>query len=146
MIIHDFSRTVYPLHQVTLFARDPSAEMLTSDTGWRRVIPCLKLQVISRKRSTNYGALLRKMTCNLRHPMTLRHPVAGSSGTAPTTRSTLHWVLCTTVTGFVRLCHLTELTRLVWGRSKCPPRCIQKYRSLLQNIVSFTGLFCKRVL
>jgi len=76
MIIHVFSRTVYPLQQVTLLARDPSAEMLTSDTGWRRVIGCLKLHVISRKRTTNYGALLRKMTCNLRHPMTLRHPVA----------------------------------------------------------------------
>ena len=32
-------------------------------TGWRRLIGCLKLQVIFRKRATNYRALLRKMTC-----------------------------------------------------------------------------------
>jgi len=33
------------------------------DTGWRRPIRCLKLQVISRKRATNCRALLLKMTC-----------------------------------------------------------------------------------
>jgi len=32
-------------------------------TGWQRCIECLKLQVIYRKRATNYRALLRKMTC-----------------------------------------------------------------------------------
>jgi len=32
-------------------------------TGWRRCIGCLKLQVIFRKRATNYRALLREMTC-----------------------------------------------------------------------------------
>ena len=31
-------------------------------TGWRRPIRCLKLQVIFRKRATNYRTLLRKMT------------------------------------------------------------------------------------
>ena len=31
-------------------------------TGWRRPIECLQLQVICRKRATNYRALLRKMT------------------------------------------------------------------------------------
>jgi len=31
-------------------------------TGWRRPIGCLQLQVIFRKRATNYRALLRKMT------------------------------------------------------------------------------------
>ena len=30
--------------------------------GWRRLIKCLKLQVIFRKRATNYRALLRKIT------------------------------------------------------------------------------------
>ena len=33
-----------------------------SDKEWRRSIGCLKLQVICRKRATNYWALLRKMT------------------------------------------------------------------------------------
>jgi len=37
---------------------------------------CLKLQVTFRKRAANYRARLRKITCNLRHPMTLRHPVS----------------------------------------------------------------------
>jgi len=32
-------------------------------TGWRRPIGYLKLQVIFCKRATNYGALLREMTC-----------------------------------------------------------------------------------
>jgi len=31
-------------------------------TEWRRLIGCLKLQLICRKRATNYRALLRKMT------------------------------------------------------------------------------------
>jgi len=33
-------------------------------TGWRRLIGCLKLRVIFRKRATNHRALLRKMTYN----------------------------------------------------------------------------------
>jgi len=45
-------------------------------TGWRRLIRCLKLQVIYRKRATDYRALLRKMTHEDRHPMTLRHPLS----------------------------------------------------------------------
>jgi len=32
-------------------------------TGWRRLIGCLKLQVIFRKRAAKYRVLLRKMTC-----------------------------------------------------------------------------------
>ena len=32
-------------------------------TGWRRLMGCLNLHVIFRKRTTNYRALLRKMTC-----------------------------------------------------------------------------------
>jgi len=36
----------------------------------------LPLQVIFRERALYIVALLRKMTCNLRHPMPLRHPVA----------------------------------------------------------------------
>ena len=48
--------------------RRPMTQHLTSlytnhlhVTGWRRPIGCLKLQVIFRKRATNYRALLRKM-------------------------------------------------------------------------------------
>jgi len=39
-----------------------SFHMVDNTTGWRRPIGCLKLQVISRKRATNYRALLWKMT------------------------------------------------------------------------------------
>jgi len=34
----------------------------STDTAWRRPLGCLKLQVIFRKRATNYRALLRKIT------------------------------------------------------------------------------------
>jgi len=34
----------------------------TASTGWRAFLGCLKLQVILRKRATNYRALLRKIT------------------------------------------------------------------------------------
>jgi len=34
------------------------------DTGWRRHIKCLKLQVIFCKRAINHRAVLRKMTCD----------------------------------------------------------------------------------
>jgi len=45
-------------------------------TGWRRVLRCLVFIDIFRKRALSSVALLRKMTCNLRHLMDLRHPVA----------------------------------------------------------------------
>jgi len=41
-------------------------------TGWRRIIGCLSVQVISRKRALQFEALLRKMTCDLRHSMSRR--------------------------------------------------------------------------
>jgi len=47
-----------------------------NDTGWRRPIRCLKLQVISCKRASNYRALLRKMTYKDKASMGLRHSVS----------------------------------------------------------------------
>ena len=41
-------------------------------TGWRRLIGCLKLPVIFRKRATNHRALYRKWPVKIRHPVTLR--------------------------------------------------------------------------
>jgi len=38
------------------------SELSAFTTVWRRPIGCLKLQVIFRKRATNYRALLQKMT------------------------------------------------------------------------------------
>ena len=43
--------------------------------GGEDPLDALSLQVIFRKRALYLVALLRKMTCNLRHPMGLRHPV-----------------------------------------------------------------------
>jgi len=38
------------------------SHIVYNTTGWRRLIGCLELQVIFRKRATNYRALLQKMT------------------------------------------------------------------------------------
>ena len=38
------------------------SQRLDINKGWRRLIGCLKLQVILRKRATNHRALLQKMT------------------------------------------------------------------------------------
>jgi len=45
-------------------------------TGWLRLIGCLKLQDIFRKRATNITVLLQKMTYKGKASMTPRHPVA----------------------------------------------------------------------
>jgi len=50
-------------------------EVFGTHTGWRRLVGCLKLQVIFCKRATNYRALLQKITIKISHPMRLRHPV-----------------------------------------------------------------------
>jgi len=50
-------------------------DMTSSYTGWWRPIVFLKVQVIFRKRATNYRAFFRKRPVKIRHPMTVRHPV-----------------------------------------------------------------------
>jgi len=45
-----------------VFSRLKKCSEQTPYTGWRRLIWCRKLQVIRRKRATDYRALLRKMT------------------------------------------------------------------------------------
>jgi len=58
---------------------DSVRKIRTQNTRWRRLIGCLKLQVICHQRATNYRALLRKMTYGIRHPMMLRRPVASDT-------------------------------------------------------------------
>jgi len=86
---------------VVMRERELKVRMWTSththvfDTGWRRPIGCLKLQVIYRKRATNYRALLRKTThkdkasygssppciihtcCSFTHTISLTHTLSG---------------------------------------------------------------------
>ena len=47
-----------------LHSHAPASLSPYTATGWQRPIGCHKLQIIFRKRATNYRALLREMTCN----------------------------------------------------------------------------------
>jgi len=76
-------------------------------TGWRRLVGCLKLQMIFRKRATDYRALLRKMTykdkasydstppCSIA-PYTKNHGI--------TRAYTYIWVVCCSVWWCVAVC------------------------------------------
>jgi len=57
-------------------------------TGQRRPIGCLIFTCHFRKRDMRSLALLRKITCNLRHPMGLRRPVCSCAGHLTTGGST----------------------------------------------------------
>jgi len=50
-------------NQIEYVRKETCTIIYRMGTGWRRPIGCLKLQVIFRKRATNYRALLWKMTC-----------------------------------------------------------------------------------
>ena len=53
----------------------------------------LSLQAIFRKRALELVALLRKVTCNLRHPMGLRNPVLKVGGNFPKRPLCSHCIL-----------------------------------------------------
>ena len=66
-----------------------------SHIGWRRLIGCLKSQVIFHKRATNYGALLGEMTYKDKAsydsaPPCIRHPITNTLHNAATHCTTLH--------------------------------------------------------
>ena len=68
---------------------DDFSECLTEHTGWRRLIGCLKLQVIFRKRATNHRALLQKINYEDKAPYASTSPCTRCSSPP----SALHEVL-----------------------------------------------------
>jgi len=64
------------------------------DTGWRRPIGCLKLQVILRERATNYRALLRKMANKDKASYGSLPPCTSPPQTPPPCTSVLHVYTC----------------------------------------------------
>ena len=96
----------------------------------RKSLSSLKVQVIFRKRATNYRALWRKMT----------HKDKASYDSTPQDSSVDERVaVCCSVLQCVAVCLFLDMD---WLRLAG----FLKIMSLLQNIVSFTGLFCKREL
>jgi len=67
--------------------------------GWRRLIGCLKLQVIFCKRATKYRALLRKMTCKDKAPC---------DSTPPCTHSYISCDLFICVATLKHMCDTTQ--------------------------------------
>ena len=63
----------------------------TSDTGWQRLVGCLALQVIFRKRATNYRALWWKMTYK---DKACYDPAPPCSRSRPATRSSHVYHMC----------------------------------------------------
>jgi len=57
-------------------------------------LPRAQLQVIVRKRATNYKALLRKRTCNFRHPMNVGHPASWVLPPTPVLLHSTHSHVC----------------------------------------------------
>ena len=88
--------------------------------GWRRPIRCLKLQVIFRKRATNYRALLRKITYEDKAPYVSappcipcaprqKHLTASNLDIHLSLAFMYHYLSFCTVISLVK--HLTTITR-----------------------------------
>ena len=99
------------------------------DTGWRRLIGSPKLQIIFHKRATKYRALLRKLTSKDK----------GSYESSPPCRCVGYAVYICLCTVYI---HLFMCVR-DYGVATSS-MLLKNYKSLLQNMVSFVGLFCKR--
>jgi len=66
------NKSIFPLSSIIIIIL---SEFVYQIQGGVDSYDDLSLQVIFRKRALELVAILRKMTCNLRHPMGLRHPV-----------------------------------------------------------------------
>ena len=124
------------------------------NTGWRRLIGSPKLQIIFHKRATKYRALLRKMTYKDKASYESSPPCISKA-----------WLVIHVICNICDLYYMCDMTHShVWHDSFrcvtwrihmwdmthshdlwyiCNVWCIRQ-ASLLQNIVSFIGLFCKR--
>ena len=80
-------------------------------TGWRRLIGCLKLQIIFCKRATNYRALLRKMTYEDKPSYASSPPCIGPGtfNTSAFTRTHTHTYMNTCIDRRIRRCSALEL-------------------------------------
>ena len=88
----------------------------TCDTGWRKPIGCLKLQVIVCKRASNYRALLRKMTYKDK---------ASCDSTLPgMTPVYVQWIIFLREAWLIHGIHLTHVN--VW-RAACIPLALCEY-------------------
>ena len=137
------------LAPLALFARRAVVFRRRGRTGWRRPIKCLKLHVIFRKRDTNHRALLRKMT----------NEDKASYGSSPSCSVGAVLMSCGVYDCGFRLQMDVVINVVIRGcrrgaevfRRRGRMGCLRSvgsiklyYRSILQNIVSFTGLFCKK--
>ena len=86
---------------------------MSEDTGWRRCIGCLKLQVSFRKRATNYRALWRKRTYQHKASYASSPPCSAPQGFQYIIRvmaqSHVSRGSCSLVTWFIHICDMTHL-------------------------------------
>ena len=69
------TRSNYSQAHTCKVAKTLKMPYLHTHTQWQRLLGCLICTRHFCKRAIYLAALLRKKTCNLRHPMHLRHPV-----------------------------------------------------------------------
>ena len=146
-VTHDeWNRTIYLTNNESCHRHEsvtsPSWMNRITHTGWRRPIGRLNLQIIFRKRATNYWALLRKMT--------YKNKASYGSSLPCMDQTWMHRVTC----------HMSNRTHTFWHDSficvtwlihVCVPWCISEIATILQqsgedasDALSLKVIFCKR--
>ena len=75
MYISSSKSPFFDIHCIRKISAKDLARASERSTGWRRLIGSLILQVIFLRSDLYLVALLWKTICNVRDPMSLRHPV-----------------------------------------------------------------------
>jgi len=99
-------------------------------TGWRRRRGCLKLQVIFRKRATNYRALLRKITYRDKASYDSTPPCSKSNTSILQTHFHI-WHLLTNILKKNRIATYTTLAAGVFFGGSSMGQCVWVYMSTL---------------